>query len=150
MPVGRADTPSTEGDLPAVLEPMLVETPSLYPHMCIDGTQDSPVVDACLRAGNFGRVYLSRRILRDSTRLMPEIVEELAGEIGWVAPEMLDEALKLLDGQLADSQAKVAELEGRLAELESVERALERAAAKVGLQADDEPVRPRARSRRGG
>lgn len=103
------------------MEPQLVDVPNLAPHACIDGRQDGPVVLTGLNFRGYGVVYLSRQMLRDCTRLLPAVVEELAGEIGWVAENEHVEALRERD-------STIRELEGRLAELAPVERAMNRLA----------------------
>lgn len=120
------------------MNPVLVEAPSLFPHACIDGRQDGPVVLTGRELPGFGVVYLSQQMLRDSTRLLPALVEELAGEIGWVAPDHGDAVLE-------DRDRRIAELEGRLAALEPVERALIDAAER--FEREPAPRAPRPRSR---
>lgn len=101
------------------MNPVLADTPRMFPHVCLDGRQDGPVVLLCNPPDGFwrGSIYASRSMIRDSARLVPAVVEELAGEIGWVSAA--DHA-----AELSKRDLRIADLEGRLAELEPVERAL--------------------------
>lgn len=114
------------------MNPVLVDRPVQFPHVCLDGRQDGPVVTVHKHIQGWGVVYLSRVMLLESTRLLPDVVDELAGERGWVPA-----------GQLAERDVRIEELEGRLAELEPVERALVDAAAR--FERDPEPPPPARR-----
>lgn len=105
------------------MDATLAETPQHFPHVCLDGRQDGPVVNTNHTIPGYGILYLSRQQLRDYTRLVPEIVVELASEIGWMSAVEHEETVGGRD-------SKITELEGRLAELEPVERALNAAASR--------------------
>lgn len=116
------------------MNPMLVDSPTFFPGTCVDGRQDGPVVDTFYEPPGYGRLYLSRQMLRDCTRLHRGTVEELAGELGWTPPAEHHAAVSKLE-------QRVAELEGRLAELEPVERALTAAASRFRVD-EEEPAAP--------
>jgi len=116
--------------------------PVLSPFQCLG---DAEVTGPCVSVGMYrggGVAYISRRTIRDSARLIPDVIAELASEIGWVAPD--DHAAKV-----AELEAAVTERDTRLAELEPMERAIARASARWGdTEADDEPVRTAPKTER--
>ena len=101
-------------------EPMLVDSPRIHPGICLDGNQQA-CVDTFLEPPGYGRVYLSRPMVRDAARLFPGLREELAGEILWVDAVAHQEAIDERD-------RRIEELETRLAELLPIERAITRVA----------------------
>ena len=92
-------------------DPQVVETPHLFPGACVDGRQDGPVVDTFYEPLGYGRVYLSRQMLRDSTRLFPHIVAELAEEMGFVRPEIHASMIQTRDEEIQAAHRDVAALE---------------------------------------
>jgi hypothetical protein len=91
-------------------EPMLVDTPALFPGACVDGRQNGPVVATFVQLPGWGEVYLSREMLRDCVRLLPGTIEELAGERGMVYPAELEARLARVEAELAEKNQELAEL----------------------------------------
>lgn len=102
-------------------DPQLVETPHLYPGTCVDGRQDGPVADTFLEPPGYGRLYLSRNMVRDCARVFPTLVRELALESGYVPQSEHMALVSSLQERLELAQADVAALERiRLADVRSL------------------------------
>lgn len=103
------------------LDPILVQSPTQFPGQCIDGSQgtpNEPVVDTHIEIQGVGRIYLSRRTVRDAARLfgMVERAELVAVQ---------EQNLRL--------DARVVELETELAEAQPILSAMARASARYGI-----------------
>lgn len=91
-------------------EPQLVEKCALYPAACVDGRNEE-CVDTFYEPDHYGRVYLSRPMVRDSARLFPGLVRELALEQGYVPQSEHEAIIHHLTSQLEAAQRDVAALE---------------------------------------
>lgn len=119
------------------MEMMLVEGPRIRPYVCVDGSQEGPVVDTLLAAVG-GRVYLSPRMVRDAARLY-----------GFVERAEHDTVVSALTLRLDVAAQTIVDLEGEVAELQPVRDALIGAAARFGeLEPEDEPVRKAPRTKK--
>lgn len=92
-------------------DPVLVESPTFFPGMCVDGRQDGPVADTFYEPPGYGRVYLSRAMVRDCARLFPGLVNELAEEGGFVPGHVHDAVVTQIRDQLDAARGDVADLE---------------------------------------
>lgn len=97
------------------MQMLLVDAPSMRPHVCVDGSQTGPLVDTQLTHPTYGRMYWPRRLVLEAARLY-----------GFVAPDEHMEATETVK----TLRARVLELEGELAELQPVRDALRGAAAR--------------------
>ena len=130
------------------MQPILVEEPTRFPGKCfLDGQVRGPallVTQIPDPVYFHGAVYFSRGLIRDSARMMRDVVEELARELRWVPADEHER-------ELVERDRRIVDLEAQVAELEPVMRGVALAVSRYGdTEADDEPVarKPREESAR--
>lgn len=99
---------------------ILVESPVFFPNRCIDGSQGAPgqpVVDTSIEVDGVGRIYLSKRQVREAAQLY-----------GMVEPDRY----AALEERAADAAARIVELETELAEAQPILSAMAKAASRYG------------------
>lgn len=114
----------------------MMDAPVLFPGRCMTcGRSKGKMVDTQIDDPAIGNVYVCVDVC----------VPSFAALAGFVPAEALAEAQE----KLAAANEAVVELEGQIAELVPVRDAVALAARRFGdVEADDEPVMPKARSRR--
>lgn len=106
----------------------LVDRPNLAPGCTLLGSTTGPVID-CERAMlRGGRPYLGRHEVWAAARLMPDVVEEMAAELGWLSPQAAKEFRDEL-GRLADELEQARGQQTRVVSLDDARELLQPTAA---------------------